>query len=113
MVTMETRYHVVYRQLIIWNLKSKVAELLRRPRALIKKILYFTEDHQFFFMTGLEAFLILAGETCFGTGEIFSAKLLTGETTGALGQDLKKQQGKAYGFSVQSYNSQPDLHNFT
>lgn len=64
-------------------------------------------------MTGLEAFFILAGETCFGTGEIFSAKLLTGETTGALGQDLKKRQGKAYGFSVQSYNSQPNLHNFT
>lgn len=77
MVTIETRYHVVYHQLIIWNLKSKVAELLRRPRALIKKysILPRTTNFFFFFLQKL-----LGGEVSydrvrsffhFGRGDMF------------------------------------------
>lgn len=75
-VTMETRNR---------NLKSQVLELFRETRTLIK-LLYLSRDQHFFKNLpwikslcnhGWKRFYLLAGETCSGTGETFSAKVLT------------------------------------
>ena len=46
-VTEETRYHLSIAELLIRNLQSQVAELIQKPRTLLK-ILYFSGDHQLF-----------------------------------------------------------------
>ena len=46
-VTRETRYHVSIADLLKRNLMSQVAELLRRPRTMLK-ILYFSGDQKYF-----------------------------------------------------------------
>ena len=45
--TKETRYHVSIAGHLMQNLWSQVAELVRRPRTMVK-ILYFRGGHQFF-----------------------------------------------------------------
>ena len=44
-VTRETRYHISIVEFWIWNLYSQVAELVQRPRIMLK-ILYFSRCHQ-------------------------------------------------------------------
>ena len=46
-VTRETRYCISIAELLRRNLMRQVAELFRRPRAMLK-ILYFSGDHHFF-----------------------------------------------------------------
>ena len=46
-VTRETGYHVSIRELLIQNLQNQIAELVRRPRIMLK-IIYFSGGHQFF-----------------------------------------------------------------
>ena len=49
-VTIETRYQVFIAELLIQNLKSQVAKLVRRPRIMMK-MLYFSGGYQFFQIT--------------------------------------------------------------
>ena len=86
-----------------WNLMSQIAELFRRPRTMLK-ILDFSGDRQLFQKSQGIKFLdkrdrkffhLLVGETKFETEEARSAKLSTGEVTGAhiageLGQGVSK-----------------------
>ena len=90
-VTRETRYHVSIAELFKRNLMSQVTKLFRRPRTMLK-ILYFSQDHQFFqkspgikflYDQGIKLFHLLAKEAWFGAKETLSAKLSTGEATGA------------------------------
>ena len=89
-VTRETKYRVSIAKLLIRNLKSQFAELVRRPKTY--DLLYFSGDHQFFqnspvikslYHWGRKRFSSLATEASFRTGEAISAELSTGEATGA------------------------------
>ena len=97
-VTRTSRYHLSIAEFLIQNLWNQVAELVGRPRTMLK-IFYFSRSHQFFqtsprikslYVRGRKLIHLLAGEAT-------SGNLLTVEATGvhltrALGQGLNMDQ---------------------
>ena len=89
-VTKETRYPVSIAEFLIRNLQRQVAELVKRPRTMLK-ILFIRRGPQFFQISpgikslyhwGRKRIHLNAEKAQFGAGETISTNLLAGEATG-------------------------------